>query len=42
MRSTAETFPDNLTPDEFVRIAVLDDDTDFRNYLEDALKDESG
>ncbi len=42
MRSPADTFPEPWNPDESVSIAVLDDDADFRNYLEDALKDESG
>ena len=42
MRSSPETFTEASNTDESVRIAVLDDDADFRNYLEDALKDESG
>jgi DNA-binding NtrC family response regulator len=40
MRSTAESITEIPSADESVHIAVLDDDADFRNYLEDALKDE--
>jgi DNA-binding NtrC family response regulator len=41
MRSSAEATQEPLNPGESVSIAVLDDDADFRNYLEDALNDES-
>lgn len=42
MRAPAESIPEASNADECVTVAVLDDDADFRNYLEDALKDESG
>ncbi len=35
-----ETATENLSPLSLVDIAVLDDDLDFRNYMEDFLKDE--
>ncbi len=40
MRSAAEAVSEAPNPSEAVEIAVLDDDADFRNYLEDTLKDE--
>lgn len=36
----AETLPDQQQSAGIVDIAILDDDADFRNYLEDFLKDE--
>lgn len=40
MRETTTT--ENAAPANAIDIAVLDDDLDFRNYLEDFLKDEGG
>ena len=31
---------ETLSPSDLVDLAILDDDPDFRNYLEDALKDD--
>jgi DNA-binding NtrC family response regulator len=39
-KPSSETIPDATPLNGQVDIAVLDDDPDFRNYLEDALKDE--
>ncbi len=42
MRTSAETTLDHAQPpsNALIDIAILDDDPDFRNYLEDFLKDE--
>ncbi len=40
MRTVSEPMPDALSPSGLVDLAILDDDPDFRNYLEDALKDD--
>lgn len=34
------TAPEQFASTEFVDVAVLDDDADFRNYIEDLLRDE--
>ena len=39
-KTSSETVPDTPPLNGQVDIAILDDDPDFRNYLEDALKDE--
>jgi len=40
VRATPEQAQDPASPNELVDLAILDDDPDFRNYLEDALKDD--
>lgn len=40
MRSSALRLTEAFSPAELVDIAVLDDDPDFLNYLEDTLRDE--
>lgn len=40
MRSNALRLTETLNPAELVEIAVLDDDADFLNYMEDTLRDE--
>lgn len=40
MRTTSEQATESASPSGLVDLAILDDDTDFRNYLEDALKDD--
>jgi DNA-binding NtrC family response regulator len=37
---TTEQAPEPVTLSDLVDLAILDDDPDFRNYLEDALKDD--
>lgn len=37
---TTEQTPEPVTLSDLVDLAILDDDPDFRNYLEDALKDD--
>lgn len=41
MKTTAETVPEASIANGQVDVAILDDDPDFRNYLEDALKDDA-
>lgn len=40
MRSSALAIMEPLSPADLVDVAVLDDDADFRNFVEDTLKDE--
>jgi len=40
MRTLSEPMAETLSPTGLVDLAILDDDPDFRNYLEDALKDD--
>ena len=40
MKGTAEQFSDQQSSAALIDIALLDDDADFRNYLEDFLRDE--
>ena len=40
MKTNAEQAPEPVHVDGLVDLAILDDDLDFRNYLEDALKDD--
>ncbi len=40
MRTISEPMAETLSPSDLVDLAILDDDPDFRNYLEDALKDD--
>lgn len=40
MRTSALRLTETLSPAELVEIAVLDDDSDFLNYMEDTLRDE--
>lgn len=40
MSSQSQPQPQKLSPQAQVEVYVLDDDPDFRNYIEDALKDE--
>ena len=40
LRATPEQTLEPGSPDGLVALAILDDDSDFRNYLEDALKDD--
>jgi DNA-binding NtrC family response regulator len=40
VKATPEQTQEPGSPNELVDLAILDDDPDFRNYLEDALKDD--
>jgi DNA-binding NtrC family response regulator len=40
IKTTAEQLNDSPSPSGLVDLAILDDDPDFRNYLEDALRDD--
>jgi len=40
MKATTEQLNDSPSPSGLVDLAILDDDPDFRNYLEDALRDD--
>ena len=40
MKPTADQASEQQSPNTFIDIAILDDDADFRNYLEDFLSDE--
>jgi DNA-binding NarL/FixJ family response regulator len=40
VKTSAEQIPESGSPNELVHLAILDDDPDFRNYLEDALQDD--
>jgi DNA-binding NarL/FixJ family response regulator len=40
IRTPSEQFADSASPSGLVDLAILDDDPDFRNYVEDALKDD--
>jgi DNA-binding NtrC family response regulator len=40
MKATTEPLNDSPSPSGLVDLAILDDDPDFRNYLEDALRDD--
>ncbi len=40
VKTSSEQIPESGSPNELVHLAILDDDPDFRNYLEDALQDD--
>ena len=40
VKDTADPTPEQLSQSASIDIAILDDDADFRNYLEDFLRDE--
>lgn len=40
VKATPDQTLDSGSPNELVDLAILDDDPDFRNYLDDALKDD--
>lgn len=40
VKANSEQIADAANPDRLVHLAILDDDPDFRNYLEDALQDD--
>lgn len=40
IKTGSEQTPEAASPDGLVGLAILDDDPDFCNYLEDALKDD--
>ena len=40
IKTTPDTISESITPSGLVDLAILDDDPDFRNYIEDALRDD--